>query len=305
MNDFGKVAVLYGGDSAEREVSLKSGAEVHQALCAAGVDAYLVDTREHDAVFRLKADGFSCAFIALHGRGGEDGQIQAILDWQGVPYTGAGVLACALAMDKVLTKKLWSAYGLPVQSDMLIDAQTRYDDLVSVLGGTQFAIKPALEGSSVGISCIANQKELETAYQKAGGVAEKIMAECWVTGRELTYAVVAGEVLPSVEICASSAHKFYDYEAKYLADDTRYFCPAELSPELDAEMRRLALAAYESIGSKGWARVDFILGADGHPWLLEINMSPGMTSHSLVPVAAQAAGMSMQVLVLKVLAQAF
>ena len=185
-NEFGKVAVLYGGTSSEREVSLSSGAAVHEALVTSGVDAHLLDTRDHQALFNLKGQGFARAFIVLHGRGGEDGQVQAILDWQGIPYTGSGVLACALAMDKVLTKRVWQTFGLPVKPDLVIDAATTYAELVAALGGSHFAIKPALEGSSVGVSRVGNQAELEAAYQKAGGIREKIMAEPWVTGRELT-----------------------------------------------------------------------------------------------------------------------
>ena len=285
-NEYGKVAVLYGGTSSEREVSLASGAAVHEALVTSGVDAHLLDTRDHQALFNLKAQGYARAFIVLHGRGGEDGQVQAILDWQGIPYTGSGVLACALAMDKVLTKRVWQASGLPVQPDVVIDVATTYDELVLTLGARQFAINPALEGSSVGVSRVTSQAELVAAYQKAGGIREKVMAEPWVAGRELTYPVVGGRVLSGIEVTASAAHLFYDYDAKYLAEDTRY-------------LRR----AFDVIGAKGWARVDFILDGDNRPWLLEINMVPGMTSHSLVPLAARTDGMDFAALVLEILAQ--
>ena len=302
-NEFGKVAVLYGGTSSEREVSLASGAAVHEALVTSGVDAHLLDTRDHQALFNLKAQGYARAFIVLHGRGGEDGQVQAILDWQGIPYTGSGVLACALAMDKVLTKRVWQASGLPVQPDVVIDVATTYDELVLTLGARQFAIKPALEGSSVGVSRVTNQAELVAAYQKAGGIREKVMAEPWVAGRELTYPVVGGRVLSGIEVTASAAHLFYDYDAKYLAEDTRYLCPPPIDAALDGKIRELTRRAFDVIGAKGWARVDFILDGDKRPWLLEINMVPGMTSHSLVPLAARTDGMDFAALVLEILAQ--
>ena len=302
-NEYGKVAVLYGGTSSEREVSLASGAAVHEALVSSGVDAHLLDTRDHQALFNLKAQGFARAFIVLHGRGGEDGQVQAILDWQGIPYTGSGVLACALAMDKVLTKRVWQASGLPVQPDVVIDVATTYDELVLTLGARQFAIKPALEGSSVGVSRVTSQAELAAAYQKAGGIREKVMAEPWVAGRELTYPVVGGRVLSGIEVTASAAHLFYDYDAKYLAEDTRYLCPPPIDAALDGKIRELTRRAFDVIGAKGWARVDFILDGDKRPWLLEINMVPGMTSHSLVPLAARTDGMDFAALVLEILAQ--
>ncbi len=302
-NEFGKVAVLYGGTSSEREVSLASGAAVHEGLRASGIDAHLIDTRDHPALFNLKGQGYDRAFIVLHGRGGEDGQVQAILDWQGIPYTGSGVLACALAMDKVLTKRVWQASGLPVQPDRVIDATTRYDELVAALGAQHFAIKPALEGSSVGVSRVSSQAELEAAYQKAGGAREKVMAEPWVVGRELTYPIVGGRVLSGIEVTASAEHLFYDYDAKYLAEDTRYLCPPPLDAALDAEIRALTRRAFDAIGAKGWARVDFILDGDNRPWILEINMVPGMTSHSLVPLAARHDGMDFPALVRAILAQ--
>ena len=302
-NEYGKVAVLYGGTSSEREVSLASGAAVHEALVTSGVDAHLLDTRDHQALFNLKAQGYARAVIVLHGRGGEVGLGQAILDWQGIPYTGSGVLACALAMDKVLTKRVWQASGLPVQPDVVIDVATTYDELVLTLGARQFAIKPALEGSSVGVSRVTSQAELVAAYQKAGGIREKVMAEPWVAGRELTYPVVGGRVLSGIEVTASAAHLFYDYDAKYLAEDTRYLCPPPIDAALDGKIRELTRRAFDVIGAKGWARVDFILDGDNRPWILEINMVPGMTSHSLVPLAARTDGMDFAALVLEILAQ--
>ena len=208
MVKFGKVALLYGGTSAEREVSLASGQAVYEALCARGVQVELVDSQDHRRVLNLREEGFNGAFIALHGRGGEDGQIQAILEWQGLPYTGAGVLACALAMDKVLTKKIWASSGLPVQRDWVLDASTSYEFLVAELGAKRFAVKPALEGSSVGISAVASEEQLREAYEKAGGAREKIMAEPWIKGRELTCAIIGERVLPTVEIATGAGHQF-------------------------------------------------------------------------------------------------
>ena len=186
---------------------------------------------------------------------------------------------------------------------MVIDGATPYDELVLALGARQFAIKPALEGSSVGVSRVTSQAELVAAYQKAGGIREKVMAEPWVAGRELTYPVVGGRVLSGIEVTASAAHLFYDYDAKYLAEDTRYLCPPPIDAALDGKIRELTRRAFDVIGAKGWARVDFILDGDNRPWLLEINMVPGMTSHSLVPLAARTDGMDFAALVLEILAQ--
>lgn len=303
MKHFGKVAVLYGGDSAEREVSLQSGAAIHQALKNSGVDAHLVDTRERERVLRLREEGFARAFVMLHGRGGEDGQMQAILDWQGIPYTGSGVLACALAMDKVLTKKLWQACGLPVKKDIVLQAGHDYAALCRELDAKRLAIKPALEGSSVGVSAVDSEAALQAAIVKAGGQAEKIMAEPWIEGRELTYAIVGGEVLPGIEIVAGDDHAFYDYDAKYIANDTRYLCPAPLEDALEKQLREMCRQAFVVLGGRGWGRVDVMLDRDNRPWLLEVNMAPGMTSHSLVPMAAAKSGWSFDKLALLILEQ--
>lgn len=301
MKNLGKVAVLYGGDSAEREVSLLSGQAVFEALIQNGVDAHLVDTRERERVLMLKSEDYDRAFVMLHGRGGEDGQMQAILDWQGIPYTGSGVLACALAMDKVLTKKLWQACGLPVKKDVVVEPGMDYARLARELGAARLAIKPALEGSSVGVSAVSNEAEFQQAIVKAGGYQEKIMAEPWVEGRELTYAIVGDLSLPGIEIVASDEHLFYDYEAKYLADNTRYYCPPPVAETLEQDLRKLAREAFAVLGGRGWGRVDMMLDHENQPWLLEVNMAPGMTSHSLVPMAAQTSGWSFDKLVLFIL----
>lgn len=302
-HDFGKVAVLYGGDSAERDVSLQSGQAVYESLCRSGVDAHLVDTQNHKRVLQLRDEGFARAFVMLHGRGGEDGQMQAILDWQHIPYTGSGVLACALAMDKVLTKKLWAACGLPVKTDVVLDAASDYDSVCRTLGSTLIAVKPALEGSSVGVSRVADAGQFAEAVVKAGGSAEKIMAEPWICGRELTYAIVGGQVLPGIEITAGAEHAFYDFEAKYIAEDTRYLCPAPLDAVLDKHLRELCAHAFAALGGRGWGRLDVMLDEADNPWLLEVNMAPGMTSHSLVPMAAKTFGWSFDRLVLSILQQ--
>lgn len=298
---FGKVAVLYGGDSAEREVSLQSGAAVHQALLSRNVDAHLVDTRDHEAVLSLKKKGFSRAFVMLHGRGGEDGQIQGVLEWLGLPYTGSGIMACAIAMDKVMTKQVWAANGLPVLKDQLVTAQTQYDDLVEALGSDILAIKPSLEGSSVGISRVTDEVSFKEALLKAGVDKQAVMAEPWITGRELTCGIVCDKLLPSIEIIASSNHSFYDYDAKYLAEDTRYLCPAPISTELEQQLQEMTEKAFRVLDCSGWGRVDYLLDQNNRLWLLEINLSPGMTSHSLIPQAAAKAGMSFADVVILVL----
>ncbi|SUO97233.1 D-alanine--D-alanine ligase [Suttonella ornithocola] len=302
---FGKVAVLYGGDSAEREVSLQSGVAVHQALLSRQVDAHLVDTRDHEAVLSLKKNGFSRAFVMLHGRGGEDGQIQGVLEWLGLPYTGSGIMACAIAMDKVMTKQVWAANGLPVLKDQLVTAQTQYDDLVEALGSDILAIKPSLEGSSVGISRVTDEASFKEALLKAGVDKQAVMAEPWITGRELTCGIVCDKLLPSIEIIASSDHSFYDYEAKYLADDTRYLCPAPISETLEKQLQEMTEKAFRVLGCSGWGRVDYLLDQNNRLWLLEINLSPGMTSHSLIPQAAAKAGMSFSDAVISVLSTTY
>lgn len=304
MNHFGRVAVLYGGNSAEREVSLNSGRAVHEALVGSGVDAVLVDAADKKRILHLKEEGFARAFIALHGRGGEDGQMQALLEWQGLPYTGSGVLACALAMDKLLCKALWRSLNLPVQPDYVIRPEDDYHRVQALLGADVFAVKPALEGSSIGVSRVSRAEDWASAYEKAGGAAEKIMAEPWIQGRELSFSIVGETVLPGVEVVPSSEHAFYDYEAKYVAEDTHYLCPAPLDEALQREMQALALSAFQAIGAKGWGRVDMMLDEALQPWLLEVNLAPGMTSHSLLPLSARVHGMAFADVLLTLLRQA-
>ncbi|UJF24616.1 D-alanine--D-alanine ligase [Suttonella sp. R2A3] len=300
---FGKVVVLYGGTSAEREVSLNSGKAVYDGLLAYGIDAHLLDTGKEDVISALRDGDYARAFIVLHGRGGEDGEIQSILHYLKIPFTGSDMASCAIAMDKLVTKSVWRDAGLPVLPDMQVYADDSYESIAQELRSACFVVKPALEGSSVGVSRVSNQQEFAAAFIAAGGAGEKIMAEPWIDGRELTYTVLGEDVLPSIEIIASGSHVFYDYEAKYLADDTRYLCPAPIEAALDGALREDALAAFLAVGGSGWGRVDYLLDEQGYASLLEVNMVPGMTSHSLVPLAAKEAGLDFTTLVVAILAQ--
>ncbi len=299
-HDFGKVAVLFGGSSAEREVSLKSGAAVLAALQRSGVDAHAFDPAVR-SLEALRDEGFERVFIALHGRGGEDGTVQGALELLGIPYTGSGVLASALGMDKWRTKLVWQSAGLPVPAYRLLDADSDWENVVQALGLPLF-VKPANEGSSVGISKVKALAELASAYREAARHDPLVIAESFVGGGEYTAAILGDQALPVIKV--EPANEFYDYEAKYLRDDTRYLCPCGLSAEREAEIQQLAKQAFALIGGLGWGRVDFLMGEDGRPYLLEINTSPGMTDHSLVPMAARQAGISFEQLVLQVLEMA-
>ncbi|HEU0219797.1 MAG TPA: D-alanine--D-alanine ligase [Gallionella sp.] len=297
MKNFGKVAVLFGGKSAEREVSLKSGTAVLAALKRSGVDAHAFDPAMQN-LQALRDDGYERAFIALHGRFGEDGTVQGALELLGIPYTGSGVLASALGMDKWRTKLVWQAAQLPVPKYALLDAHSDWAGVVQQLGLPLF-VKPANEGSSVGISKVKATGELRGAYQAAAKHDKLVIAESFIGGGEYTVAILGDEVLPVIKI--EPASEFYDYEAKYLRDDTRYLCPCGLGAAQEAEMQRLAKQAFTLIGGQGWGRVDFLMDEAGKPYLLEVNTAPGMTDHSLVPMAARQAGISFEQLVVKVL----
>jgi len=297
VKDFGKVAVLLGGRSAEREVSLKSGAAVLAALQRSGVDAHAFDPAAQD-LHDLLEQGYKRVFIALHGRYGEDGTVQGALELMGIPYTGSGVLASALAMDKWRTKLVWQAAGLPVPDYTLLTPASNWDAVVQQLGLPLF-VKPANEGSSVGISKVKSVADLSLAYAEAAKHDALVIAERYIGGGEYTAAIVDGKALPVIKI--EPANEFYDYEAKYLRDDTRYLCPSGLPAAQEAEMQHLAQLAFALIGGAGWGRVDFLVDEAGKPYLLEINTSPGMTDHSLVPMAARHAGMTFEQLVVKVL----
>ena len=305
----GKVAVLMGGSSAEREVSLMSGAGVLAALQSEGVAAQAFDPAERD-LWELKRDGFERCFIALHGRLGEDGTVQGALQLMRIPYTGSGVLACAIAMDKVMTKRVWIAEGLPTPRYMWLapEAQTR-ERIIGVPDelGLPLIVKPPREGSSIGISKVEGYSQMQAAVTLATGYDPDLLCEEFIAGEELTCAVLgagrSARALPVIRIVAPDGN--YDYQHKYFSNATRYLCPSGLPPQEEEQVQQLALQAYRALGCRGWGRVDLMLrAADRKAFLLELNTSPGMTSHSLVPMAALAAGISYPQLCLQLLAQA-
>lgn len=297
LQEFGKVAVMFGGRSAEREVSLKSGAAVLAALQRSGVDAHAFDPAVQ-GLHLLQEQGFQRVFIALHGRFGEDGTVQGALELMGIPYTGSGVMASALAMDKFRTKLVWQAMNLPVPDYFLLTPSSDWNAVVQQLGLPLF-VKPANEGSSVGISKVKNVAELPAAYAEAAKHDSIVIAERFIGGGEYTAAILGDRALPVIKI--EPANEFYDYEAKYLRNDTRYLCPSDLSAAKEAEMQQLAQQAFAVIGGEGWGRVDFLKDEAGKLYLLEVNTSPGMTDHSLVPMAAREAGKNFEQLVVEIL----
>ena len=293
----GRVAVLMGGWSAEREVSLKSGRAVYAGLRRAAVDAHAVDTGR-DVLEVLTAGGFDRVFIALHGRGGEDGVIQGALELMGLPYTGTGVLGSALAMDKLRSKRVWQGAGLPTPAFVLLDSSTDTAQVTRSVG-LPLIVKPSREGSSLGMTKVEDAASLQEAWRLAGGFDDEVIAERWISGEEYTVSIVAGQVLPAIRL--ETPRTFYDYAAKYQADDTRYHCPCGLEPAALAELENLAMEAYRALDGRGWGRVDVMRDSAGRFWLLEVNTIPGMTDHSLVPMAAAAAGMSFDELVCRIL----
>ena len=297
---FGKVAVLLGGKSAEREVSLKSGGMVLAALRKKGIDAHPFDPNERD-LLELVKERFQRVFIALHGRFGEDGTVQGVLEWLGIPYTGSGVLASALAMDKVRTKRLWAAEGLPTAPYEVLGKDTNLKAVAKKLGVPLF-VKPASEGSSVGMTKVKKAGDLEEAYALAVNYDPVVIAEKFIDGAELTVAILGERVLPIIRI--ETPREFYDYEAKYLANDTRYLIPCGVSEKKERELQAICLKAFQALGCRGWGRVDLMLDKRGRPYLLEVNTSPGMTDHSLVPMAARAVGISYEDLCVQVLEMA-
>jgi len=294
---FGKVGVLMGGRSAEREVSLKSGGAVLAALRRQGVDAHPFDPAEH-TLAELEAAGFERVMINLHGRGGEDGSIQGALALMGIPYTGSGIEASALGMDKWRSKLIWQAAGLPVPDYARLTADSDFAAVEKRLGLPLF-VKPANEGSSVGVTKVKQAGGLRAAYIDAAKHDPLVLAERFLGGGEYTCAILGEAALPVVKI--EPATEFYDYEAKYFRDDTQYRCPCGLPAEQEKAMQDLARQAFAVLGCRGWGRVDILLDADGAPYLLEINTSPGMTDHSLVPMAARAAGIGFDELCLRIL----
>ncbi|WP_207905816.1 D-alanine--D-alanine ligase [Aestuariirhabdus litorea] len=290
----GRVAVLYGGQSAEREVSLKSGRAVYNALLEEGVDVELIDCGPD--VLEQLGDRFDRVFIALHGRGGEDGTLQGVLDWANIPYTGSGVMASALAMDKYRSKLIWGALGLPTPPSQLIQGSDR----ATLEIGLPCILKPVHEGSSIGMTKVEDASDFDRAVAEAARYDNELLAEEWITGNEYTVAVLDGRALPPIKL--ETDNSFYDYEAKYISNETRYLCPCGLSGEKLDALGELAVQAFTSLGCSGWGRVDVMQDREGNFYLLEVNTAPGMTDHSLVPMAAKAEGMSFGKLVMAILA---
>lgn len=294
---FGKVAVLYGGWAAERPVSLKSGAAVLAALQESGIDAHGIDVDRH-ILSVLQAGHYDRVFNILHGRGGEDGVIQGALELLDLPYTGCGVKASAISMDKLMTKRLWLGAGLPTPNYRVLTAETDFEAVVAELG-LPLIVKPASEGSSIGISKVTEAAALKPAYEAAANSDPVVIVEQWITGAEYTAGILAGEPLPLIRIEVPGV--LYDYDAKYISNDTRYFCPCGLTEAEEQAMRDLALTAFAAVGGQGWGRVDMMRDQQGKAWLIEVNTNPGMTDHSLVPMAARAVGMDFKALVLRIL----
>lgn len=309
LTELGKVAVLMGGSSAERDISLMSGSGVLQALQSQGIDAHAFDPRDHD-VAELKRQGFQRCFIALHGRHGEDGTVQGVLELLGIPYTGSGVMASAIAMDKVMTKRVWTAEGLPTPRWVrLTPEQQNRENVMAVPDtlGLPLIVKPPHEGSSIGVSKVTGHSGMQEAVRLSASHDPVVLCEEFIEGPELTCPVLgegaSARALPVVRIVPPEAG--YNYENKYFTDAVQYLCPSGLSAEEEAEVQQLTLAAYRALGCRGWGRADLMLRAsDRRPFLLEMNTSPGMTSHSLVPISARAAGLSYAQLCLTLLASA-
>jgi D-alanine-D-alanine ligase len=309
VNEFGKVGVLFGGRSAEREVSLMSGSGVLKALQGKGIDAHAFDPAER-SLAELEAEKFDRVFIALHGRYGEDGTLQGVLEQLGVPYTGPGVMASAIAMDKVMSKRVWLSYGLPTPRFIVLDAKTSTDEELRKVPdqlGLPLMLKAPHEGSTIGISKVTGYSDMSEGFALCAKYDEAVLAEEFISGRELTVAVLGAgrdaRAMPIVEICAPQGN--YDYQHKYFSDDTQYLCPAPIDAALTQRIQSIAVQAFNALGCEGWARVDFMLRAtDNEPFLLEINTSPGMTGHSLVPMSAKVAGLSYEDLCVEILRSA-
>jgi D-alanine-D-alanine ligase len=300
--EFGRVAVLMGGDSAEREISLITGNAVHAALVERGVDACALDATG-DFINVLLEGRFDRVWIALHGRGGEDGTMQGMLETIGMPYTGSGVLGSALSMDKMRTKQLMQGIGVATPEWRKIESESECRQVAEELG-CPMIVKPALEGSSIGMTKVERAEELPAAWRTAAKSGGEIIAEAWVNGPEYTASILHDEVLPLIRIDTSNT--FYDYQAKYFSDETRYICPCGLPPEREAEYAQLALKVFLAAGAAGWGRVDFMVDEkSGQPLFLELNTVPGMTSHSLVPMAANQAGIDFGGLVWRILETSF
>ena len=297
---YGKVAVLMGGWAAERDISLESGAAVLAALRRSGVNAEGIDV-DRQIVQRLQDGGFDRVFVALHGRGGEDGVIQGVLETLDIPYTGSGVLASALGMDKHRTKMLWDSAGLPTPPYRIVTGEDDLEVVESELGWPVI-VKPVHEGSSLGTARADDRAELRRAWQQAASYDDDVMVERWIDGEEYTTAVLGEEALPLIKL--ETPRGFYDYQAKYHDEGTRYICPCGLDAVTERRLQAMSLQAFRCLGASGWGRVDFFRDQQGQPWFIEVNTIPGMTSHSLVPMAAAAAGIDFDELVLRILATA-
>lgn len=300
MSQFGKVAVLFGGESAEREVSLNSGKAVLEALQKQGVDAHAFDPKGQD-VHLITEQNFDRVFIVLHGRGGEDGSLQGALNYMGMPFTGSGAQGSAFAMDKVRSKYLFLGANIPTAPFVVVHKDDEFDcqQILAQLN-QKVMVKPANEGSSIGMSEAHNVEELQAAIELAFSYDEEVLIEQWITGREVTVSIVNGQALPVIEM--RTPHEFYDYDAKYLSGDTEYLCPAPLGDELTNTIQQVAVKAFRIVGAKSWGRVDIIIGDNGDINVLEVNTVPGMTETSLVPKAAAANGMNFEQLVMAILA---
>jgi len=298
--DFGRVAVLFGGTSSEREISLKSGTACLAALQKRGVDARGFDPK--DRPLSELTQHFDRVFIALHGPGGEDGTLQGALEFLGLPYTGSGVMGSAIGMDKLRTKRLASSVGIPTTDYMVLRGPADIDTCVDRLG-LPLIVKPATQGSSVGMTKVEKREQMLAAYQAAAALEPAVFAEPWITGGEYTVSILQGRALPSIRI--ETPATFYDYEAKYFRNDTKYSCPSGLSAEAEKHLANLALGTFAAVGADGWGRADFMMDKAGKPYLLEINTVPGMTDHSLVPMAARALGIDFEELVWQILETSF
>jgi len=300
-HSFGKVGVLCGGLSPERPVSLNSGAAVHKGLLEAGVNAVLIDIGENP-VEQLNEAKIDRAFLILHGPGGEDGHMQGLLEALNIPYTGSGVAASALTMDKFRTKLLWQGKGLPTARFEVLTEESDWAEILERLGG-KVMVKPACEGSSLGMSSAASVAELKAAFELASGHDKTVIAERWLSGREFSVSILGDQVLPAIEL--KTSQEFYTYDAKYVSDETQYQCPAPVDEAVLEEMNRISLAAFETLGCRGWGRVDLMMDESGLFMLLEANTAPGMTSHSLVPISATQIGMNFSQLVVRILELSF
>jgi D-alanine-D-alanine ligase len=295
--DFGKVAVLMGGTSAEREISIETGSAVFDALCRLGVDAHVFDTRDRTLLDLVKEE-FNRAFIALHGRGGEDGTIQGALQSMGIPYTGSGILGSALAIDKVRSKLIWKSIGLPTPDFIEVRPESDLKSVPIDLG-FPLIVKPVNEGSSLGVAKVSNKYELLSACKKSFALDNRVLIEKWIVGKEYTAAVLNGKVLPMIAL--ETPRVFYDFEAKYKESSTQYICPVDMEEHKKVKLEKLVKNAFYAIDASGWGRVDFMVDEEDNAWLIELNTVPGMTTHSLVPMSANQAGLSFDELVSSIL----